>query len=646
MEIIMIERKTKFKICSFAFVLLILAGLVWLLLSDKGNYQIIKSVFTNDLSTEEIQETLRELGIRGYATIAVLSMLQVIFTFMPSEPTQVISGAAFGIPVGLLCCMVGVFLGNTIIYLLYKYYGNSIREYFVKNVHVDFDKISKSKRLTFIVLILYVLPVIPYGMICFIAASFGMKYPRYIWVTLLGSIPSECMGIALGHVAVASSWVVSVIIFAVIVALLIAVMLKRDAIFKRVNEYIDQMHAPSKTKVKKYKPIRLFLPHIISRVIMFMKGVKVIYKYKVKDIEKPSIVLANHGSFIDFVYAGTMLRKKAPNFIMARLYFYRLIVANFVRSFGCFPKSMFTADLESAKNCLRVLKNDGVLAMMPEARLSTAGRFEDIQEGTFAFLKKNGVPIYTVKIEGDYFAKPKWGDKMRRGAVVEAELDILLTADEVREASVEEIKARVIDRLYYDEFEWIKKHENLRYKSKTLAVGLENILSTCPRCHGKYTLRTDKRDILCEKCGRLATIDDRYSFTEKDLFNNFGEWYDWQYREMEKEIRENPDYALRSRVKLRTPSLDGKTMLRDTGEGVCTLTRDGLTYVGTVDGEETELHFPIKNIYRLLFGAGENFEVYVGPKIYYFVPEIKQSCVDWYIVSRIIYDMALEPVDA
>ena len=82
------------------------------------------------------------------------------------------------------------------------------------------------------------------------------------------------------------------------------------------------------------------------------------------------------------------------------------------------------------------------------------------------------------------------------------------------------------------------------------------------------------------------------------------------------------------------------SMLRELGEGVCTLTAEGLEYKGTRDGEYVELDFPIKQIYRLLFGAGEDFEVYVGKNIYYFVPEDKRSAVEWYMASAILCDNA------
>ena len=633
----MVKKNTKFKIAS-GITLVIMFFLLGLMLFSGGNLQLLKSIFLEEHTNEELRDKLAGFGVRGYFTIALLSMLQVVIPVLPAEPVQVLGGLTFGFPIGLACCTVGVFLGNTVVYILYKTFGDKIREYFVKNLHLDLDKAARSKRIILIVFIMYFLPAIPYGMICFFAASVGMKYGRFITVTLLGAIPSVCIGVGLGHIAIASSWIITVIVFALILLLLTIVTIKRKAIFAKINEHLDKPPYSSKTTVRKYGPFVLPIANVIKRIVFFFKGVKVKYRYKVKgqDVASPSIVLVNHGSFVDFAYAGTLIRKKRPNFIVARLYFYKKLVGKFLKRIGCFPKSMFAMDIESAKNCVKVLREGGVLAMMPEARLSTTGKFEDIQEGTYHFLKKSRVPVYSIKIEGDYFAKPKWASKMRRGSYVEAELDILFTKDEIETLSIEEIKKRTEQRLYYDEFEWIKKHEKLRYKSKKLAEGLENILVKCPICKEKYTLSTKFRDITCERCGKIASLNDRYSFTDGKPFENFAEWYEWQKSELLAEISEDENYSLSSEVELKLPCVGGKNFLYSVGRGVATLTRDALTYVGTLDGENTTLTFPAKDIYRLLFGAGESFELYVGQKIHFFLPTDGRVAVEWYMASEII----------
>ena len=395
----------------------------------------------------------------------------------------------------------------------------------------------------------------------------------------------------------------------------------------------------SKVKVRKVnRPLYTVLCWGL-RAYCALAGIRFSFSNKCGKLPQgPAVVLCNHGSFIDFAYAGTALRKCWPHFVIARLYFYHKWLSRLLQQLGGFPKSMFAVDVESTKNCLRVLQDGEVLIMMPEARLSTAGRFEDIQEGTYSFLKKVGVPVYTVHLSGDYLADPKWGKGMRRGSLVEAELDILFEAEEIGQLTVNEIKQAVEQRLWYDEFQWLETRPEVHYHSCRLAEGLENILVICPICKRRHTIATNKREITCEHCGKLTSLDSRYAFDRDFCFENLAQWYDWQKQVLREEILRDPAFSLQAEVELRLPSSDGNSLTRSAGRGVCTLNREGLTYSGTKDGEPYEASFSLKRVYRLLFGAGENFEIYYGSEILYFVPDERRSAVDWYLTSMILYD--------
>lgn len=629
-------RKTKILI---AFCMIIILSLLALLALSGGNLALIRSLFVKDLSNEEMKDLLSGFGWRGYIVTAALSMLQVVCTFLPAEPVQVLAGVTFSFPIGLLCCMAGVFIGSTLIYMLQKVFGDRLRHFFVKKMNLDLDKIAQSSKAMFIIFLLYFLPAIPYGMICFLAAGLGMPYRRYIAVTTVGALPSVCIGVGLGHMAIMSDWRVSVCVFGVLILLVILLFWKREMLFARLNSYAERHKAPPKGKVRPVNGFLITVLYYVIRAYLFLCGVRLKTVNKVGKPEEPSLVLCNHGSFIDFIYAEALLRKYKPHFIVARLYFYDSRLGWLLRRLGAFPKSMFAMDMENAKNCLTVLKNKEILAMMPEARLSTAGRFEDIQSSTYAFIKKSGVNVYSTKICGDYLADPKWGKGFRRGALVEAELDLLFTAEQLKGLSLEQVKEAVEQRLAYDEYEWLARRPKVRYRSKNLAEGLENVLNTCPVCGGKHTITTKKTTVSCEYCGYLTTLDDRYGFDKDFRFENPGQWYDWQKSLLEEEILQNQDYALSSKVELRLRS-DGKGLTRHSGFGVCTLTRQGLTYCGTRDGKEVEQRYSIQKVYRLLFGAGVNFEIYDGSEIQFFVPEEKRSAVDWYMASMILHDSA------
>ncbi len=637
-----IKKETRYKLYITIGLLVVLALLLLFVFSG-SNFDLLKSLFADDLSNEELRDKLNDFGWRGYITVAVLAMLQVVCAVLPAEPVQVLAGLTFGFPVGLLCCCIGVFLGNTAIFLLHKTFGDRLHSFFVKKLHLDLEKIAQSSKCVLIIFILYFLPAIPYGMICFFAATTKMPYRRFIAVTMLGSLPSVCIGVSLGYMTITSSWIVSLCVFLILIALLLVAMAKKDVLFAKLNTYAAAHKKTQQNTVRKTNGFLLSVLYVSMRFYYFLCGVRVKAVNKIGKPETPSIVLCNHGSFIDFIFAAALLRKYKPNFVVARLYFYDKRLSWLIRTIGGFPKSMFALDLESTKNCIRVLKNDGILAMMPEARLSTTGRFEDIQNSTYSFIQKSAVPVYTIKFHGDYFADPKWGKGFRRGSIVEAELDILYTAEEVANLTVGEIKKGVEERLSYNEFAWLKQRPQIRYRSRRMAEGLENILTVCPVCHGKHTITTQKDKVFCKKCGYLTSLDNRYAFTGDFRFDDLTQWYDWQKELLQKEIAENREFSLVSPVELRLPS-KGTGLTRSAGQGVCTLSRKGLQYSGTKDGETVELHFPIEGVYRLLFGAGENFETYKGTEIQYFVPEEKRSAVDWYMASMILYDETVKAV--
>lgn len=628
-----VSATKKKKLIALAIFIVIFIGLlVFLFYGD--NFNVLKEIFNTNATKDQIQDSIGKLGIRAYIVVFILSMLQVILTFVPAEPLHVIAGISFGLWKGMAVCLAGIMVGNTIIFILYKLFGTKLTDYFATNVEFDFNAVKLSNKLALIVIILYCLPAIPYGIICFFAATMGMKYPKYILITGIGSIPSLILDVGLGHITMSTSWAVSIIVFVVIILLLILMYKYKTQIFKKVNEFVKKNQEKAKNKVGSYNP---FIFKGLGSLIL--AGVKTKAKVKLKNnvgkIEKPCVVLCNHGSFYDFIYSGKILFKEKPHYIVARLYFGNKKLAWVLNKTGAFPKSLMAADLETTKNCLKVVAGKGVLVMMPEGRLSTAGQFEDIQEATYKFLQKMNVAVYTIKINGSYLAKPKWGDKVRKGALVEAELNPLFNAGELASMPVEQIKEKTENALKYDEWQWLESHPEVHYKHKNLAVGLENILFTCPKCGKKYTLKTDKNKITCTECNLEVTLDDRYQLSGVE-FKNIAEWYNWQANEIRKEINKNKDFSLQSEVELRHFSKDGKTQTTFAGNGKCILNKDGLLYKGTENGVEIEKLFTMESIHRLLFGAGENFEIYEGKEIFYFVPTNKRSCVEWYIVSGLL----------
>ena len=154
------SQKKKLKILTAIACVLLFVGLMIFLFSG-DNYVILQDMYRSDLDREELQDALSSLGYKGYVTFGLLSMLQVVLTFLPAEPAQVLAGLSFGFLRGVGICLVGVFAGNTIIFLLYRIYGDKLEEYFTKNAEFDFQTARSSPKVSFAIFILYFLPAIP-----------------------------------------------------------------------------------------------------------------------------------------------------------------------------------------------------------------------------------------------------------------------------------------------------------------------------------------------------------------------------------------------------------------------------------------------------------------------------------------------------
>lgn len=631
------HRKLYIALIAVAALALVLA---FVLTGENG--ELTKQVVGTS-SREQMDELTASLGIGGYVTVVLLAMLQTMCPFLPSEPVQLLAGVAYGFGMGLMLFTIGFSLAISVVFFLYKVYGESLQNYFIKEMHLDRENVSLSNRVTLIIWLMYIVPGIPYAMICFIYASLGVKYRKYLPVNVLGSVPSSCIGIGLGHLSVmsASNWILSAVLFVIVVVIMIVLIRKKEWLFDKINKLAIAPGYSARTQVRRRSPVFYWLMYRCVAVWFFLKGVRVkIHRKCDKKLQSPCIVLCNHGSFVDFFFAAKTLKGNNFNFVTARLYFYHKYLGRMLKWLGCFPKSMFATDIESTKNCLRVLKEGRILAMMPEARLSTVGEFEDIQDNTYSFLKKTGMPVYTICFRGDHLADPKWGNGFRRGAVVEAELEQLFTSEQLEEMTCEQIGEAVEQRLYYDEFAWLETRPGIRYRNRRLAEGLENILTVCPNCGGHYTISTKKRKIFCDNCGLLTEMDKRYGFTGDFRFQNYAQWYRWQKEQLRQRIEADPDYRLESQVRLQHGDERGKRLTRDAGEGTCVLSREGLRYTGTRNGEEVDILFPPEQVYRLLFGAGESFEIYEPSQIFFFLPEEGRSAVEWYMASMLLYDLA------
>ena len=122
-------------------------------------------------------------GIVGVLIFTFIQALQVVIAVIP--PIQVVGGVLFGWLWGGLLSFLGTLLGTMAIFELVKKFGRPIVEAFVDEKQLKkFKFLQNEKKLTVILIILYLIPGIPKDVISYIVP---LTLPAIMLSTILGS---------------------------------------------------------------------------------------------------------------------------------------------------------------------------------------------------------------------------------------------------------------------------------------------------------------------------------------------------------------------------------------------------------------------------------------------------------------------------
>lgn len=359
-----------------------------------------------------------------------------------------------------------------------------------------------------------------------------------------------------------------------------------------------------------------FLYRFVANPFICKRNNAVIDAEEIRDIKPPFVAICNHPGFFDWAYAAKALRPHFVSFMTAKYYFFNPFLGFLLNRIGAIPKQLFSPDISTIKQCIRVIKDGGVLCFYPEGRLSAYGEIETVSDGTFALLKKLNVPVVNIHIDGSYRSTPKFNMSLRKGEI-KVKASLLFTKADLESLSIEEGKKLVFDALYYNEFD----ENNLRsFSDKRIAEGLENILYICPKCKSEFTLETKGNRICCSVCNNSLVLDEFYRFHKVNDdcvgFKDIREWYLFQ-KDTERNRVLDPDFEMQGHVVLKQP-VKKFEMFSCVGDGYARICKEGFSYTGKKNGEVFYLSVPLDSLPALLFGANENFEVYRGNDVLLF----------------------------
>ena len=342
----------------------------------------------------------------------------------------------------------------------------------------------------------------------------------------------------------------------------------------------------------------------LARHMVRHRGYTTVEDGPLRKVEPPYLLLVNHESFEDYSYVHLLAHPRRPSFLVNEYYRTRPVLKTIARRSGIVSKKLFTGSLPTAVEILRTIRKGYPLVIFPESRLSPDGRTNPIAESGASLYRALKRDLVLTRIEGAYFAHPKWRKRFPRCPVTIRVVRVL-RGEELQGMSNEEIDRAIFEGISFDD----SVNTPAVYPQRNKAAGLENLLYRCAFCGALYQTAGQGNDFVCRACGRKLTFDDTYHFTEAP--GSIPAYYD-AIRAMESAGLDR--LSLSAPVRTRVIGEDGRTARRE--RGVCTLTPEAFTYRS--DAESFSI--PTEDLPALAFSCGKEFELYHDERLHFFYP--------------------------
>jgi len=303
-----------------------------------------------------------------------------------------------------------------------------------------------------------------------------------------------------------------------------------------VNYKKKKYYNTSKRPIRQPKII-VWLIKLVSKILLRKENYK-IEKINMEGLKPPYILLSNHMSFIDFELTGIATYPyRVNNVVSIDGYYRRPWLMEFI---GSICKRKFTADLSLVRSIHQVVKKGDILCMYPEARYSPIGTTAYLPETLGKLIKMNKVPVVCAVHHGNYLRGPFWNYRQKRKVPLHSVYTQVLTADDVRTMSIDEINAIIKRSLTYDEYKY-QKESGIEITEPFRAEGLHKVLYRCPHCNTDFTMASKGSELYCTACSKRWNMNTDGSLTALEgetEFSHIPDWFEWERACVRKEILE------------------------------------------------------------------------------------------------------------
>ena len=239
---------------------------------------------------------------------------------------------------------------------------------------------------------------------------------------------------------------------------------------------------------------------------------------------RPYLIVFNHQTACDQFFITESCRTPVYFVVSEDLFSNGMLGPVLKYTCAPIPIKKNATDLQAVKNCLKVAREGGSIALAPEGNRTFSGQTVNIKPSIVKLAKATKLPVAIYKIEGGYGVHPRWSDSIRKG-YIKAGVTKIIEPEEYNKLSDEEFYDLIKESLYVDE-----RLISGSYQGNHLAEYMERCMYVCPEC-GLSVFESNGNRITCKTCGKSMTYLPEKKLVSDEFnlqFDNSTDWYNYQ----------------------------------------------------------------------------------------------------------------------
>jgi 1-acyl-sn-glycerol-3-phosphate acyltransferase len=367
------------------------------------------------------------------------------------------------------------------------------------------------------------------------------------------------------------------------------------------------------------RPNRLLIAGVRAFLFLYFLRFRLsMDKSAIAGLKPPYILIGNHASNLDAFLVARALHPGRMNYVTSAFFYRFRVLRVLLRKAGAIPKAHSQKDLSSLRMMMKSLKEQRILMIFPEGRRSLDGTGSRFAEALAKFVKRSGVPVVAVHIDGSYLAWPRWARKVRPGPI-RIRFSRVFMPEDIKTAGIDQLHEGMMQALRFNDYEAVAESD-ARYRARNPADHLQELLHVCPDCLAEMVITGEGDRVVCTACGASAGLLPTGRFQrisgKAEAWPDVPAWFRLQRAVLAEKMRD-PAFALRMPVCLRRTETSPDSPMRTIGSGEAVLDREGLRFLGDEATGHFTVSFPIQDLDMLPVSIGKSFELCDGDGVYW-----------------------------